>query len=91
MTDFIEKLRLKEMAEEDRYFARRDLELIDALRKKRLAELARCSSFGAKRQAKRFEDRFQRLNMRLKKRRGKLWRGYRALLDEINRACRHRV
>ena len=31
--DFVEKLRLKEMADEDIYFARRDLELIEALRK----------------------------------------------------------
>ena len=35
MTDFIEKLRLKQKAEEDSYFARRDRELIAALRARR--------------------------------------------------------
>ena len=34
MTDFSDKLRLKEMAEEDIYFARRDRELIEALHEK---------------------------------------------------------
>ena len=40
MTDFPDKLRLKEQAEEDIYFAKRDRERIKALRKKRLAEQA---------------------------------------------------
>lgn len=35
MSGFTEKIRLKEMAEEDIYFARRDRELIEALRRKR--------------------------------------------------------
>ncbi len=35
MTTWSQKLRLKGMAEEDIYFARRDRELIDALRKQR--------------------------------------------------------
>ena len=38
MPDFPDKLRLKEQAEEDIYFAKRDKERIKALRKKRLAE-----------------------------------------------------
>ena len=37
MPNFVEMLRLKEMAEEDIYFARRDRELIAELRKKRAA------------------------------------------------------
>lgn len=37
MTTWTEKLRLKGMAEEDIYFARRDRELIDALHKRRAA------------------------------------------------------
>jgi len=36
MTSLPEKLRLKEMAEEDLYFARRDRELVAALRRQRL-------------------------------------------------------
>jgi hypothetical protein len=38
MSDFDEKLRLKEKAEEDRYFAHRDRELIQALHEKRARE-----------------------------------------------------
>lgn len=37
MTTWTEKLRLKGMAEEDIYFARRDRELIDAMHKRRSA------------------------------------------------------
>jgi hypothetical protein len=35
MTTWTEKLRLKGMAEEDMYFARRDRELIEAMRRRR--------------------------------------------------------
>jgi len=35
MPGFAEKMRLKEMAEEDIYFAQRDRELIEALRRKK--------------------------------------------------------
>jgi hypothetical protein len=38
MSTLPEKLRLKGRAEEDIYFARRDRELIDALRRRRAAE-----------------------------------------------------
>ena len=38
MSDFNDKLRLKEAAEEDIYFAKRDRERIKALREKKLAE-----------------------------------------------------
>jgi hypothetical protein len=38
MSDFDEKLRLKEKAEEDRYFAHRDRELIRALHEERARE-----------------------------------------------------
>ena len=38
MADITDKLRLKEQAEEDTYFARLDRERIKALRDKRLAE-----------------------------------------------------
>ncbi len=35
MSGFAEKMRFKEMAEEDIYFARRDRDLIEALRRKK--------------------------------------------------------
>jgi hypothetical protein len=38
MSDFDEKLRLKEKAEEDRYFARKNRELIQALHEERAQE-----------------------------------------------------
>jgi len=41
MPDFIDKLRLKEQADEDQYFARRDRELIDALHARRGQRVAR--------------------------------------------------
>jgi len=45
VSDFVEKLRLKGMAEEDLYFARRDRELIAALRKR--TEAGRSGTFSA--------------------------------------------
>ena len=47
MNDFVEKLRLKELAEEDVYFARRDAELIEALRRKDLGASMRCADSGS--------------------------------------------
>jgi hypothetical protein len=46
MPDFIDKLRLKEQADEDQYFARRDRELIDALHARRGHAVARLVSGG---------------------------------------------
>ena len=46
MSDFIDKLRLKEQADEDQYFARRDRELIAALRARRGLPLRRIVSGG---------------------------------------------
>lgn len=41
MAGFVETMRLKEMAEEDIYFARRDRELIAELKRRREVEAAR--------------------------------------------------
>lgn len=91
MTDFVEKLRLREMAEEDIYFAKRDLELIDALHRKQLAQLAECGGdAGDAGRAKAFEDRYEALSEQHKQGGSALLRAYRELLDEIARACRHR-
>lgn len=40
MSGFVDTMRLRERAEEDIYFARRDRELIAALKRKRAAESA---------------------------------------------------
>lgn len=90
MKDFVEKMRLKEMAEEDVYFAQRDLELIDALQKKKLVKLAKCSAPDGKRQAEAFQDRFDQITEKHKKKPRKLLKSCRNLLEEIKSACRRR-
>jgi len=89
MGDFADKLRSKEAVEEDIYFAKQDVELIEALHKKKLAKLAKCGD-GEKKQAKDFEQRFASITKKEKKKPRKLLRSYRALLDEISNACKRR-
>ena len=88
MSDFVDNLRLKEAADEDIYFAKRDVELIEALHTKRLAKLAKCS--GEKKQAKVFEKRFLAISAKNKRKPRRLLRAYRALLDEVKDACKRR-
>ncbi len=49
MSGFVDTMRLKEMAEEDIYFARRDRELVEALRRKKAEQQARGEDPGAPR------------------------------------------
>jgi hypothetical protein len=88
MVDFVEKLRLKESADEDLYFAKHDVELIEALHEKRLGKLAKCN--GEKGQAKEFEKRFKAISAKNKRKPRRLLRAYRALLDEIKDVCKRR-
>jgi len=88
MSDFVDKLRLKEAADEDIYFAKQDAELIEALRAKKLAKLAKCS--GEKEQAQVFEKRFAAISAKHKRKSRRLLRAYRALLDEVKDACKRR-
>jgi ribosomal protein S20 len=90
MTDFVDKMRLKELAEEDIYFAKRDMELIRALQKKQLAKLAKCDNDEEKSQAKTFEKRFEAVTDKHKKKPQKLARSYRKLLDDIKAVCKRR-
>ncbi len=90
MNDFAEKLRLKGMAEEDVYFAKRNAELIDALRKKKLSKLAKCDGREHKKRAEEFERRFESATDKHKKKPRKLLRAYRSLLKEIKDACKLR-
>ena len=48
MSNFVDKIHLKELAEEDLYFAKHDRELIRALQKKQLGKLAKCGNDGEK-------------------------------------------
>lgn len=62
MSKFVEKLNLKEMAEEDIYFAKRDRELIDALHKKKLKKVVDCAKKDEKALAKQYEKRFEKIS-----------------------------
>lgn len=92
MGDFLDKLRLKGMADEDLYFAKKDKELIRALHKKKLAKLAQCEIPDGKKHAETFERRFEKITEKHKKRPRKLLRRYRELIDDIrdfyNKRCR---
>lgn len=90
MTNLVEKLRLKGLAEEDVYFAKQDVALIKALQKKRLAKVAQCGGREHKRQAESFERRFEAIRDKHRKKPRKLLRSYRALLAEIKNACKQR-
>ena len=89
MSDFVDNLRLKEAADEDIYFAKRDVELIEALRKKKLSKLAKCDG-GERKRAKDFEKRFKSLADKHKRKPRRLMRAIHALLDEIKEACKRR-
>jgi hypothetical protein len=89
MGDFVDKLQSKAAADEDIYFAKHDAELIEALHKKKLAKMAKCSE-GDKKQAKKFEKRFEAITEKNKNKPRKLLRAYRILLKEIKVLCRRR-
>jgi len=58
VTDFPKKLRLKEMAEEDIYFAKRDRELIKALHARKLAKHLKLGAKKQKKRARALEHRY---------------------------------
>ncbi|MEW8027554.1 MAG: hypothetical protein AB2792_19620 [Candidatus Thiodiazotropha sp.] len=61
MADSFNKLWLKGQAEEDIYFAKRDRELIEALRKKKLRKKLEDSDRKTRNQAKKYENRFVKI------------------------------
>ena len=83
MSTFPERLRLKERAEEDIYFAKRDQELIKALREKELAETVGAKKKKQKKLAKSFEKKFKRVTKKHKKKPRKLIKAYRKLIKKI--------
>lgn len=87
MNDFVNKLRLKGMAEEDIWFARRDRELIEALRQKRLAQQVGCRSEADKLRARCFEKEFSALEKSHHRRRPRLFNACQTLLERIRSAC----
>jgi ATP-dependent exoDNAse (exonuclease V) alpha subunit len=83
MSRFVESLRLKELAEEDIYFARRDQELIEALHKKRLAEAVAAATPEEKKLARTFEKHYRKINRCCQMKPLKLIRALRRLVDRI--------
>lgn len=91
MTNIVEKLRLREMAEEDMYFARHDLELLDALHRRKLRQLADCGDdTQAAAHAEVFEARFASITEEHGDSHGTLVEAYRGLLKDIARVCSRR-
>jgi hypothetical protein len=58
MSKFPDKLRLKAMAEEDIYFARRDRELIRAMHERKLAKHLKIDKKKKEKKAERLEDKY---------------------------------
>jgi len=80
MTNIDQKLRLKEMAEEDIFFARRDRELIEALHERRLAEHLELDAGREKKKAANLEEKFASANVKHRREPWSLGRRYRALI-----------
>lgn len=87
MSDFIDKLTLKGKAEEDVYFAKRDLELIEALHKKKLHKVVQCENDDDKELPRQYEKRFEKIADKHKKKPKRLARACKELIDEIVDRC----
>ena len=87
MSDFIDTLKVKGKAEEDIYFAKRDRELIEALRNKRLRKVVKCEDDAEKEIAKEYEKRFDKLASKHKKKPRKLLKACKSLVAEILERC----
>ena len=90
MTGFPDKLRLKEMAEEDIYFAKRDRELIAAMHERRLAEHLKIEKKKVKKKAEFLEVKYASANAKYKDRLKKLGKRYRALVDRAKSLVRRK-
>ena len=81
MTDFPDKLRLKEMAEEDIYFAKRDQELIRAMHERKLAKHLKIEKNRKQKKAERLEDKYAIVTAEHWYEPKKLRKCYRSLID----------
>jgi hypothetical protein len=91
MTNLPEKLRLKAMAEEDMYFARRDRELIGALRQQRLAKHLQLKTNTAKRRAFALEREYVTVTLTHRKQPGRLVQHYRELVSKARKLLRKKM
>jgi hypothetical protein len=88
MSDFVDKLRLKEAAEEDLYFAEQDLKLIRALHEKKLSRVAKRRVGKDMGKADVFPERCEEIPQTHKKKPRSLLRACRRLLDDIRKVCK---
>ena len=87
MRDIAEKLKLKGLAEEDIFFARRDRELIEALRRKKLEEHAKCTNKKGVDKAAAYQEEFDEITRKHSKKPKRLLKSYRKLIDKIRKKC----
>jgi flagellar motor switch protein FliM len=86
MANLTDKLKLKELAEENIYFAKRDRELIEALHEKDLAKTLGTKGRKDRKLARSFERKFKKVTKAHKKRPRKLSRAYHKLIRKIHAA-----
>jgi hypothetical protein len=82
MSNFPEKLRLKALAEEDIYFAKRDRELIKALHERKLAKHLKLEAKKKKKKAQVLEDKYAAATVENGNKLKKLGKCYRSLIDK---------
>jgi len=85
MNDFSDKLGLKEMAEEDIFFAKRDRELIEAMHERKLAEHLKLEARKEKKKAGDLEDRYAAANAAYRREPWTLGKIYRNLIDKASK------
>ena len=90
MTNLPDKLRLKALAEEDIYFAKRDRELIEALHRRRLAKHLKIDKKKSRKKAKLLQREYAEGTANHWKRPKKLAKFYRGLIRKaLKLASRH--
>jgi hypothetical protein len=85
MPGWPDKLRLKALAEEDIYFAKRDRELIKALHERRLAKLLKVDAKKAKKKAKTLQNAYADATLSHKDKPKRLAKYYRGLIKKALR------
>ncbi|MEW8064475.1 MAG: hypothetical protein AB2797_15275 [Candidatus Thiodiazotropha sp.] len=85
MTDSFNKLWLKGQAEEDIYFAKRDRELIEALRKRKLRKKLENTNRKTRVRARKYEDRFVKISDKHGKKPKKMRKELSKLLAKIRK------
>ena len=90
MTDLPQKLRLKALAEEDIYFAKRDRELIKALHRRKLARHLEVETKQARKEAKRLQEAYAEGTLDYWHRPKRLARLYRRLIKKARKLVSRR-